>query len=268
MRFFLAFLLSIVLHVTIVTSIYLVNSYYKPVAKSQTISFAIDSFSFEKSKPIIKAAIKKVKIIEKSKKEKVKPVVEKKKIVKPIVKKKPIKKTKPKVVKKTKLKVKPVKKENYEEVLVEKEAKQIVTEETKEVAIEQKEVLTQIEKTVQQSLQTPTKKTNLPPKNTQTKQVISDFEIQSFLKKVYYIIYQHKSYPLRAKKLHIQGEVIVHFTLFSNGEISDIKIMKSSGAKFLDEHAIETIIDASDSFPKPPSKMEMKIPIKYFLKNN
>lgn len=272
MRFSLSLLLSMVLHVIFVVGIYLFNSHYKPTLKPQTISFAIDSFSFEQSKPIVKPMVKKEKIIEKPKVEKIKQVVDKKPIVKPIVKKKsiikkkPIKKPKPKVVKKPKLKVKPVKKEIPQKVVVKKEVKQevkkIVKEEAKEIAVETKE------KIIQQSVQAPTKKANLPPKSTQVQKVISDFEVQAFLKKIYYIIYQHKSYPLRAKKLRIQGEAIAKFTLFSDGSISKIEIVKSSGVKFLDAHALETIIDASESFPKPPSKMEMKIPIRYSLKDN
>jgi protein TonB len=65
-------------------------------------------------------------------------------------------------------------------------------------------------------------------------------------------IQRFKEYPESAKSAHIEGRVHIEFVLLNDGTLSDIKILKSSRHKNLDEAAIEAIKKASP-FPRPPA---------------
>ncbi|MBU1343938.1 MAG: energy transducer TonB [Proteobacteria bacterium] len=64
-------------------------------------------------------------------------------------------------------------------------------------------------------------------------------------------VHSFKEYPESAKSRHIEGRVKVAFVLLKDGTLLDIKIVKSSRHKNLDEAAIEAIKRAAP-FPKPP----------------
>ncbi|MFT7003053.1 MAG: protein TonB [Sulfurimonas sp.] len=253
MRLSSSLFISIFLHLTLAVCIYGFSDYFKPDAKHtkkpQAIVFHLSTFSIEKPKPVLKPAIKKT-VVEKPIAKKPKPIIKSK------VKKKKI--TKKSLKHKPKIKKVPIKKK------IPKEKPKEIVEEIieKKVEVQKKAVVnTPIKKEIQTQ-----NKVDLQVKEVLKEEALSDFEIQSFLTKVYRIIFQYKSYPLRAKRLRIQGEVIAKFTLFKDGTISSIKIVQSCGTNFLDEHTIETIKDASSYFPKPPSEIDMKIPVRYFLK--
>lgn len=245
MKIPIGLLISIFLHASIGISLYVFNDNIKHEVKNETTSLRVKIFSLEEPKSILKKAVH----------------VEKKQLIKPkVIKKKTIKK-KQKIVKKVPIKKVTPKKE------IPKKIKNIIPKEVKKETPKEIEVHTeQLAKTPINKNKTINNKVNTPVKKVEKKKLLTDYQIQDFLKQVHHIIHQYKSYPSRAKKMHIQGEVIASFTLFSSGEISDIKIIQSSGAKFLDEHTIETIIEASSSFPKPPSQINMRIPISYFLR--
>jgi protein TonB len=65
-------------------------------------------------------------------------------------------------------------------------------------------------------------------------------------------IYSFKRYPESARANHIEGRVKVQFVLSADGTLTDIKILKSSRHKRLDEAAIDAI-QRSAPFPRPPS---------------
>ncbi len=64
-------------------------------------------------------------------------------------------------------------------------------------------------------------------------------------------IEKNKNYPLIARKMGIEGVVGVEFKIFSNGKVELLKIIKSSGAKSLDQAAFEAI-KKSEPFPQFP----------------
>lgn len=72
-------------------------------------------------------------------------------------------------------------------------------------------------------------------------------------------IHSFKRYPEAARSNHIEGRVNVQFVLSSDGTLKDIKIMKSSRHKKLDEAAIDAIKNASP-FPRPPRSI-FKTPV-------
>lgn len=65
-------------------------------------------------------------------------------------------------------------------------------------------------------------------------------------------IYSFKRYPESARSNHIEGRVKVQFVLSADGTLTDVKILKSSRHKRLDDAAIEAI-QKSAPFPRPPS---------------
>ena len=68
-------------------------------------------------------------------------------------------------------------------------------------------------------------------------------------------------YPFRARKLSIQGIVLVKFKINENGDIENITIL--DGHKFLQNATIEAINEAAKSFPKTNQSIEIQIPIEY-----
>ena len=64
-------------------------------------------------------------------------------------------------------------------------------------------------------------------------------------------IHSFKRYPESARSDHLEGRVNVQFVLSADGIVKNIKIMKSSRHKRLDEAAIDAIKKASP-FPRPP----------------
>ncbi|MGB6329467.1 MAG: energy transducer TonB [Halarcobacter sp.] len=76
-------------------------------------------------------------------------------------------------------------------------------------------------------------------------------------------IQRNINYSKRARKMNIQGEVIVEFCLLKNGKIKDIKTL--SGHRLLRKSTIKAIEKASLSFPKVSKNITIKLPINYKL---
>lgn len=76
-------------------------------------------------------------------------------------------------------------------------------------------------------------------------------------------INQSIKYPQKAKKLSIEGIVIVKFRITEKGTVENILII--DGHKFLQNSTIEAIEEASKSFPKINKSIEIQIPIEYKL---
>ncbi len=72
------------------------------------------------------------------------------------------------------------------------------------------------------------------------------------------------SYPYKARKMSMEGGVIISFIVCLNGSVKDIKISKSSGFSTLDDNAVQAVNKASP-FPPPPVEVRIVIPITYKL---
>ncbi|MCG2711144.1 MAG: energy transducer TonB [Candidatus Omnitrophica bacterium] len=64
-------------------------------------------------------------------------------------------------------------------------------------------------------------------------------------------IESNRHYPIRAQRMRLEGVVDLAFVINSGGSSRDIRIIKSSGSKFLDAQALETIRKASPFMPLP-----------------
>ncbi|WP_072680638.1 energy transducer TonB [Arcobacter sp. LA11] len=176
-----------------------------------------------KTKKIVKKRVQKKKIVKKR--------VQKKKKIKKIAKKKPVKKIIPKKVVEKKLK-------KIEEL--KKEEPKVIQEMVKE------EPIIPLEKVVKVSSSTYKK---------------------DFLKKNLLLIKKHiqnnVKYSKRARKMNIQGDVLVEFSLSKDGKITDIKAL--SGHRLLRKSTIKAIHKAAIFFPKVSRNITIKVPIEYKL---
>ncbi len=253
-RYFLSFLIAAFIYISLVFAyIYSLNN--QKVIKStvrksdETVRFTV----IAQAKPIIKPKPKKIeKPKPKPKKiEKPKPKPKPTKIQKPKPKPKPIIKPKPKKIKKPKPKPKKIQKPKPEPKKIE-QAKPI--EKSKKIV--PKELKTQIKKN----------KSSLVKKvDTQA------LEKQSILKNEYFnkirnTINKNKSYPKRAVRRKIQGDVKVKFTISPSGDLISYEIIDG---KTIFHNSVANAI--KNSFPlKTPNgvfsnNLDLSLVIKYNL---
>ena len=106
----------------------------------------------------------------------------------------------------------------------------------------------------------PVSENKLPPKPLLDEK--KDY-LDKHLAQIRNLINQNVKYPLKAKKLSIEGIVTVRFKINENGTIENITIL--DGHKFLQSATIEAIEEASKNFPKTNKSIEIQIPIEYKL---
>lgn len=74
---------------------------------------------------------------------------------------------------------------------------------------------------------------------------------RNYLEMVRLRIEKHKQYPSQARMAHMEGRVIVRFTIASDGGLRSVDVWKSSNKKALDEAALQAVRSAAP-FPVPP----------------
>jgi protein TonB len=87
--------------------------------------------------------------------------------------------------------------------------------------------------------------------------------IDENLQKIVKLIQQNIVYPKRARELHIQGEVLVVFTLLKEGGLKNLEALE--GHILLKKSALNAIETATASFPKVEKSITIKVPIVYSL---
>ncbi|EFU69506.1 TonB family domain protein [Aliarcobacter butzleri JV22] len=70
-------------------------------------------------------------------------------------------------------------------------------------------------------------------------------------------------YPELAAKQKIGGINTVEFIFYPNGDISDLRIINSSGYSVLDKHSIELIEIAYKDYPKPTEPIKIRFRVFY-----
>jgi protein TonB len=76
------------------------------------------------------------------------------------------------------------------------------------------------------------------------------------------LIVKNLTYPAIARRMGWKGGLTVSFVICEGGSVENIRIVKSSGHKILDENAVATI-KGLQPFPRPPVRAEIVIPIEY-----
>jgi TonB family protein len=84
------------------------------------------------------------------------------------------------------------------------------------------------------------------------------------------LIERHKKYPLAARKMGVQGSVVVSFSLDSHGELRVVSLAKSSGDSTLDNAGMRAVRNVG-KFPPPPrpvmqgDEVSFRIPITFAI---
>jgi protein TonB len=78
------------------------------------------------------------------------------------------------------------------------------------------------------------------------------------------IIQDHIVYPAKARREGLSGKAFVSFSVLENGQVANIKVLRSTGYELLDQNLIKAITEAAP-FPKPPKKAELRMPFTYRL---
>ena len=88
-----------------------------------------------------------------------------------------------------------------------------------------------------------------------------------YFQKIQELIEENKKYPKIAKRLNQSGEIYLNFTIYKNGQIANIKIIKSSNFRRLNKAAIEIMseIEKFDPIPDELNKdiWNITVPIVY-----
>lgn len=87
-----------------------------------------------------------------------------------------------------------------------------------------------------------------------------------FLEELKRAIERMQDYPPFARKMHMQGVVVVQFLWLESKRISELRVVRSSGHEVLDEGALGTIQRASVYFPAYHKDARITVPISYTLK--
>ena len=90
----------------------------------------------------------------------------------------------------------------------------------------------------------------------------------SFLDEIRLLIQSSLRYPSMARRLKIQGVVLVSFKLDKNAKVVIASVKKSSGSSLLDSRALDTVKDLSGRYPTLSRTVELKIPIAFSLNKN
>ena len=72
-------------------------------------------------------------------------------------------------------------------------------------------------------------------------------------------------YPDIAGRIGQQGQNILEFYLYPNGDISDLKIVNSSGYSLLDNNSKHTVEIAYKDYPYPSVKTKIRIKVHYHI---
>ncbi|MCR1811671.1 TonB family protein [Sulfurospirillum sp. hDNRA2] len=92
--------------------------------------------------------------------------------------------------------------------------------------------------------------------------------LSRYLAKVRKAIQANLQYPMMAKKMGIEGETTVQFSIQADGTVDKrtLKVLHSSGKKVLDANALNAVIDASP-FEKPPQEeLFISVPVVFKLR--
>ncbi len=76
------------------------------------------------------------------------------------------------------------------------------------------------------------------------------------------------TYPSIARKLRLEGVVLVTFILKSDGTVETAQVLSTSGSSVLDAKAIQTILSLSGDYPALGKTFELSIPIAFNLRKS
>ncbi|MDD5358673.1 MAG: energy transducer TonB [Sulfurovaceae bacterium] len=75
-------------------------------------------------------------------------------------------------------------------------------------------------------------------------------------------------YPPVARKMKIEGVVVVFIVINPDGTVKTAKVKTTSGSNLLDDRAIQTIMNLSGHYPAPKKSLGLSFPIAFSLKKS
>ena len=87
--------------------------------------------------------------------------------------------------------------------------------------------------------------------------------IKSNLDSIGRITQRYLRYPAVAGKIGQEGDNVLEFYLYPNGDISDLKLLSTSGYTLLDDNSLHTIKIAYKDYPYPNEKTKIRIRVMY-----
>lgn len=89
--------------------------------------------------------------------------------------------------------------------------------------------------------------------------------LDAHLARIAALLQKHLYYPRMARKRHIEGEVMVSFTLECDGSVRNL-MLKKRARPILDRAALKTVESVSGKFPHPKNALTLEIPIRFVLR--
>lgn len=74
------------------------------------------------------------------------------------------------------------------------------------------------------------------------------------------------TYPSIARKLGLEGVVVVSFILKQDGYVEKVEVLTTSGSSLLDSKAVQTVLSLNGDYPPLDKTVFLKIPIAFSLK--
>lgn len=154
-----------------------------------------------------------------------------------------------------------IQKQNF----IKKETKKSPIKQENKTFKETTKSLAQQKTTISKPIQKPTQKLEQKPTQNNAFQSVDFKQNDSLLKEIKNAIDDAKHYPRKARKMRMQGEVLVEFIWSKDKELKNLKIIQGSKYEILNKGAIKTIEIASKNFPRYEKDYRIRIPIVYQL---
>lgn len=179
------------------------------------------------------------------------------KMQKPTTQPQPLKKPQPKVAKATQ--PKKVSKPTTQKQIKNIPQRAQVTQQTQEV---QKQEVQKQESTQAQDTPKP-QESEVSTESQESIELIASVQGEHFelYERVHSALLKNVFYPKKARYKRLSGIVILEFVLEKNGEISQERVIQSSGYALLDESALKAL--SSTQFPTTPKRYRFRVPLRY-----
>ena len=98
------------------------------------------------------------------------------------------------------------------------------------------------------------------------------FDLRAYGKQIHQMVIQHRRYPRAARRLGLEGKVLVKIAILRDGSLAqDPIIYRSSGQKVLDKEAIRMVRAATPLLPLPnefeKESASLVIPVQFHLRD-
>ena len=98
------------------------------------------------------------------------------------------------------------------------------------------------------------------------------FDLRAYGKQIHQMVIQHRRYPRAARRLGLEGKVLVKISVQRNGQLAEDPIIyQSSGQNVLDKEALRMVRAATPLLPLPnefeKEAASLMIPVQFSLRN-